>query len=565
MKLWVKLSIYFLTAALFTFGFIAIFLRGTTPHTYGWNIAHESHEGYYLRIESGEITESYLNRDIMIITLRQHVDVYIGGALVLSSRASGQPNPIPLIYRIRVNAELIGKDMSIVLTTPYPRENLLMGNALSFNLVNPGIIAVDYSIVAICIVAGIAAIVIAFMFGIRNAWGILIYALINFSFAANIALENITDPRILYIANRASYHFYMIPMLVFFLLATKGVWRKYAIILAVLPVIYTIAAFALHIARIIPFGLTDGGYNYVVASSFAALILILAIQPSDKNRYSVIAQIQLALWMLWSLTIAARLLVFDMNVFVNVEYRIMYGIALLYLTFYGVSMYAKRIKDLQLSESIMSLRVENLMLNFEQTNEYIHKVNSLKHDMKNHLVALRILMKDKKYDNAQNYLEKYVGEINEIAEAAYHSNYLINAVVHDLIHRAKSLGVKVKLNLKASPVSISEPDIIGLLTNITDNALEACAKLPKEQEGFISLSVTRREPYFAVACENSNPGCITTGTANEEGREILTSKAKSGHGYGIKIIERIAASYDGMVEVSYNDEVFTITAILKDT
>jgi hypothetical protein len=437
-----------------------------------------------------------------------------------------------------------------------------MGDALSFNLVNPGIIAVDYSIVAICIVTGIAAIVIAFMFGIRNAWGILLYALINFSFAANIALENISDPRILYIANRASYQSYMIPMLVFFLLATTGTRRKYAVILAVLPVIYTIAAFALHIARIIPFGITDGGYNYVVASSFAALTLIVAVQPADKNRYSLIAKIHLALWMLWSLTIAVRLLVFDMNVLVNVEYRIMYGLALLSLTFYGVSMYAKRIKDLQLSESIMSLRAENLLLNVEQTNEYIHNVNSLKHDIKNHLAALHILMKGKKYDNAQNYLEKYVDEINEIAEAAYHSNYLINAVVHDLINRAKALGVKVNLNLKASPVNISEPDIIGLLTNITDNALEACAKLPKGQEGFISLSVTRREPYFAVTCENSNPGGITTGTANKE--VLLTSKIKSGHGYGIKIIERIAASYGGMVEVSYTDEVFTITAILKD-
>jgi sensor histidine kinase regulating citrate/malate metabolism len=270
------------------------------------------------------------------------------------------------------------------------------------------------------------------------------------------------------------------------------------------------------------------------------------------------------LWTIWALSVAARLLVLDMNVFVNVEYRIMYGLALLSLTFYGVYMYAKRIKDLQLSESIMSLRAENLLLNFEQTNEYIHKVNSLKHDIKNHLTALHILVKDKKYDKAQDYLQKYVGEINEIAEAAYHSNYLINAVVHDLIHRAKSIGVKVKLNLKASPVSISEPDIIGLLTNITDNAIEACAKLPKGQEGFISLSITRREPYFAVVCENSNPGGITTDTVGEEGKEILTSKTKSGHGYGIKIIERIAASYGGMAEVSYNEEVFTITAILKD-
>jgi hypothetical protein len=555
-----KLLICILAVALSLIGFVAISMRGTTPDAYGWSITHKNHGNYYVRIESGIISPYSQGQDIVLITLRQHVEVYINGERILSSRENGRQNPVPSIYRIRVYEELAGKEINLIFSTPHPRENYLMRNTLSFILVNPGIAALDYSMIAISFVTGVVAIIIAFILGIKSAKSILLYALINFSFALAILWGTISDPRLSYILNRFIYQLYMLPMLAFFLLVITGTWRKYAIAIALLPVVYTVASFALHTARILPFGLTDGGYNYVAGFSLGVLIIMLAIQPSQKNRFSVIARFHLAVWMLWILSIVTRLLVFDMSVSVNVEYHLMYGFTLLSLTFYGTYMYVKRIKDLQLSESLMSIKAENLLLYFEQTNEYIHNVNSLSHDIKKHLVALHILIKDKKYDDAKAYLEKYTQEAGEIAQAVYHSNYHVNAVVHYLMHRAKSMGVKVNLNLKASPVSISEPDIISLLNNISDNALEACAKL--EQGSFINFSLTRREPYFVIVCENSNPGDIITDNT-KEGR-VLTSKTKDGHGYGLKIIERIAASYSGMTEISYNENTFSITVILKD-
>jgi sensor histidine kinase regulating citrate/malate metabolism len=225
-------------------------------------------------------------------------------------------------------------------------------------------------------------------------------------------------------------------------------------------------------------------------------------------------------------------------------------------------MYAKQIKDLHFSESLMSIKTENLMLYFEQTNEYIHNVNSLKHDIQKHLAALHILVKDEKYDKIREYLEEYTNKVSEITQTVYHSDCLVNAAMHYLTHRAESMGVRVKLNLNASPKGISEPDIISLLTNIIDNALEACAKLSNKQESFINLSIKRREPYFIVVCENSNPGGIIEDGARESG--VLTSKTKEGHGYGIKIINKIAAAYDGLTDISYDENAFTITVLLKD-
>jgi len=128
-----------------------------------------------------------------------------------------------------------------------------------------------------------------------------------------------------------------------------------------------------------------------------------------------------------------------------------------------------------------------------------------------------------------------------------------------LLCRAKPLGIKTDIKLKASPFGISEFDICSLLNNIADNALEVCAKLPEDRERLINLSITRHEPYLIFLCKNGNPGTVST-----ENEKIITSKIQSGHGYGLKVIERIADSYDGMMNVDYNEDTFTIKVALKD-
>jgi len=247
----------------------------------------------------------------------------------------------------------------------------------------------------------------------------------------------------------------------------------------------------------------------------------------------------------------------------------MYSFTIILLTFFGIYSYADRIKILQEREQVMNVKTDILMQNYEQINDHLHEVNSLKHDMRNHLTALNVLLKDNRYDEAQSYLDKYTIEVGEVTKAAYHSNYLINAMMHDLLRRSEVLGIKTSFNLKASPNNISEPDLVSLLTNIIENAVEACIKLPEDRERYIELSMTRREPYLAIVCKNSNPGGIITGAQingsdEDESDKIYSSKDIKGHGYGLQKIERIAVSYGGMMEISYDDEMFTITVALKD-
>jgi sensor histidine kinase regulating citrate/malate metabolism len=285
----------------------------------------------------------------------------------------------------------------------------------------------------------------------------------------------------------------------------------------------------------------------------------LALQPRSRNQFALIARIYLALWILWGLSAIIRLAFTDMNLHINVEYRLVYAFTLISISFFGIFVYAVRIKDMQKQEHIMTVKSEYLLQNYEQTKFRVQEMNILKHELRNHLTVLNLFLKDEQYEEAQNYLDKYAHDVAEIIDFTHHENYLINVIAHDLLHRAKASDIKTELKLKAIPANIAELDLCSLLCNIVDNALEACAKMPKGQERLINLCITRREPYFVISCKNSNPGEITT-----EGNFFATKKTQNGHGYGLKIIERIVNSYDGIMSIDYDEDSFIIKVALKD-
>jgi len=545
-----------------------IFMRGVIPDIDGWSIVHETNGDLHIRVEAGIITEDYLGQIVAINTTRQFLDVYIDGERILSSRDYGYTEPIAARYGIRATREMVGSEMRIVFSTPDLRENKLMGNSLSFQRVNEGFPSLDYSITAVCVAAGIAALVFAFAFGISSISrsSFILFALMNFTFALNTVRGDtligfgVLEPRTMYIASYTMHYIYMLPMLAFLMLTLTGIWKKCAFILFMSNALYPVAVLLLNMTRIMPVALSERGYNYVLSLSMTILTVMLAMQPTTRNRFSIIARIHTALWTIWGLSAAVRLLAFDMNIRVNVEYRLVYGFTLISLTFFGIYLFARNFSELQKREYAASVKAETLMQNYEQLGAHFHEIQRLKHDMRNHLSMLRIFLKDNRVEEAQNYLEKYSDEVDGITEAVYHEDYIVNAVAHDLLQRSKTIGANAELNLKASPLRISEPELISLLANITDNALEACAKMPEGCQRLIKLTITRREPYLAIICENSNPGGIVT----DENGKLHSTKNETGHGYGLKTIERIATAYDGMVEVTHDENTFTITVALKD-
>lgn len=95
-------------------------------------------------------------------------------------------------------------------------------------------------------------------------------------------------------------------------------------------------------------------------------------------------------------------------------------------------------------------------------------------------------------------------------------------------------------------MGIDDKDMCALVFNLLDNAIDA-ARSSKEKQIYIKLMM-------------HNDSLIIEVTNSTAQAPDFHSKKGEDHGYGIKIIERIAAKYDGMVKYDYDEQNGTVSA-----
>jgi len=173
------------------------------------------------------------------------------------------------------------------------------------------------------------------------------------------------------------------------------------------------------------------------------------------------------------------------------------------------------------------------------------EIRRIKHDMKNHLICIRDLAAQGRYDE----LDSYIGEISEAVSSAdrliHTGSGIIDAIVNEKAATAKKLGVRFEWEGTVSGLTISAVDSCTLVSNLLDNALEACDKVDVAKR-YISLSFRRSEHFLLMTCENSAPRVVELA----DGRPLTTKSDKYEHGFGLGNIERCVVKYGGHLDLS---------------
>lgn len=138
-------------------------------------------------------------------------------------------------------------------------------------------------------------------------------------------------------------------------------------------------------------------------------------------------------------------------------------------------------------------------------------------------------------------------------------NRLLNAILNEKKKDAQRRKVDIKITIEPGFAieQIDDMDLIVIMGNLLDNAIEAASKC---EEGYIKL--------FLFSQNNSHFSVIKI-INNYSGRMLLkdgvlqTNKDnKERHGYGIRNVSDMAAKYGGYLQDFYDDETFTSIVIL---
>ena len=123
---------------------------------------------------------------------------------------------------------------------------------------------------------------------------------------------------------------------------------------------------------------------------------------------------------------------------------------------------------------------------------------------------------------------------------------------------AKEKGVEFECKfVYPSDTSINAFDVSVILNNAIENAFEAVEECDTP---YISISAYRRKNAYMLEITN----CIQkhVDIDNETGLPETKKKDKSSHGFGLANIRKVAQKYYGDIDISQEENRFTLTVML---
>ncbi len=208
-------------------------------------------------------------------------------------------------------------------------------------------------------------------------------------------------------------------------------------------------------------------------------------------------------------------------------------------------------------EKALELKAELAMENYRVIEEQSKHDAVQRHEFKNHISSLRLMIEQNKTQEAAEYLAE-LEERNQ-ATVKFTGNFAVNAILQNAAARAEELGFQIEAYARAEEqLSIPENDLCGLLFNMLDNAFEAVAKIEDPQKRELTIRIKQRGNALGIYCSNS----YSVAPEFDHNGKLLSSKAESGHGLGVAQMERIAKKYQGKLDFSYSDDIFIAQTVL---
>ncbi len=194
----------------------------------------------------------------------------------------------------------------------------------------------------------------------------------------------------------------------------------------------------------------------------------------------------------------------------------------------------------------------------EQASEYIKEISTLKHNMKNKIYCIGELINDNNIEEAKNLCGTVRLELESSSEFINTKNAYLNSIMNVVYKKSKENGIDFSMNGTCTLKNIEESDLITIVGNLCDNAIEA-VKNYDEGEKIISVSFMQQGGFYLINVKNSIKESVLARNPN------LKSEKKNSvfHGHGINTVKELAKKYDGEITFKETDGMFVASVMLN--
>lgn len=195
----------------------------------------------------------------------------------------------------------------------------------------------------------------------------------------------------------------------------------------------------------------------------------------------------------------------------------------------------------------------------EEVRALHENVRRLKHDMKNHMMVIASYLNGNEYEEAKQYTSMILDKLNGMQSYIETGNSLLSHILNEKLNYARSRGISVKAEIaNVAFAKMESLDFSALLSNILDNAIEACSM---EVEKQIYVRISEKKGYDTIVVKNS----IGKSVLKENPSLISTKREEENHGMGTGQIKAIVEKYGGLCDFYEEDSWFCVAAFIPNT
>ena len=188
--------------------------------------------------------------------------------------------------------------------------------------------------------------------------------------------------------------------------------------------------------------------------------------------------------------------------------------------------------------------------NFEIQRKRIHEYN-------NQIGCIEGMLINRNVEQALEYVEKISGGLKKEGNAIDTNNVIINAIINSKYKEAleKNIVMVIKVN-DLSTCVIADEDIVIILSNLLNNAIEACEKIMEKR--IIWLKFVNEENMMIISVKNT----VIEDVEIIDDVLITTKTNTIEHGLGVKNIKESVEKYKGSYSLQAQDRYFFFSIII---
>lgn len=207
--------------------------------------------------------------------------------------------------------------------------------------------------------------------------------------------------------------------------------------------------------------------------------------------------------------------------------------------------------------SLMQEHNRNQLAKYYNMEDNFSNQKKRMHDYKNQLNCIQGLLNNKKIEEATEYVSKLTGEIIKEVDSIVTSNAVVDTVLNQKYRLAKSKGITITVIINdLSKLQINEVDIVIILSNLLDNAIEACDVL--EENKLIKFKLVDEKEQIVISTINP----VKNQVKIIDNKIVSTKKNRFEHGIGLLNVRATIEKYGGTSIIRCKDNTFSFSAFI---